>query len=409
MASDSMKHAQKLISLAVILLAVSLLNLEVVLGTTYSLKASSGQFECYGTSNDTCVFHCDAYVSNLKFYCYNVSDCQFEISWAACGLSSGTIFGGSALNLHVTSSMNGMSNFTINGGAGSNLHITCGLNGCSDATINVGDGSNLYVDVSGNGFFDATINGGAGSNIYINCPSNGCSGLHINAANAHYLQVNVKYLWSLGADGQDPVIYCPQNSDYNGQEIAPCIIDSVSMEDAEIHTKYGIPHDVWFSNSRMSISNSILYCEAGSTSDFFSKSSDCWITHSPTPDPSAYPSTSPTNPSAYPSVSPTNPSASPTNPSAYPSASPTHPSASPTNASAHPSTRPTNPSAHPSASPTNPSAYPSASPTHPSVYPSQSPSQPSVSTIHPSAYPSASDYPTNLANLICISLFLCHH
>eukprot|EP01083_Nonionella_stella_P202608 740048_1 len=329
MASDSMKHAQKLISLAVILLAVSLLNLEVVLGTTYSLKASSGQFECYGTSNDTCVFHCDAYVSNLKFYCYNVSDCQFEISWAACGLSSGTIFGGSALNLHVTSSSNGMNNFTINVGDGSNLHITCGLNGCSDATIN----------------------GGAGSNIYINCPSNGCSGLHINAANAHYLQVNVKYLWSLGADGQDPVIYCPQNSDYNGPAIAPCIIHTDQLRDGAIHTKYGIPHDVWFSNSRMSISNSILYCEAGSTSDFFSKSSDCWITHSPTPDPSVYPS----------------------------------------------------------ASPTNPSAYPSASPTHPSVYPSQSPSQPSVSTIHPSAYPSASDYPTNLANLICISLFLCHH
>eukprot|EP01083_Nonionella_stella_P008369 24074_1 len=191
---------------------------KVVFGTTYHLTASSGQFTCSGTSSDTCVFYCDAMHSNPRFYCNNVGDCQFEISMLNCGYSGGTIYGGSAPNLHVTAPGNYMRGFTINvgdgsnlyvnvpgnggsdatinGGAGSNLHITCGLNGCSDATINVGDGSNLYVDVSGNGFFDATINGGAGSNLYINCPSNGCSGLHINAANAHYLEVNVLLLWS---------------------------------------------------------------------------------------------------------------------------------------------------------------------------------------------------------------------
>eukprot|EP01083_Nonionella_stella_P008370 24075_1 len=150
------------------------MNLEVVFGTTYHLTASSGQFTCSGTSSDTCVFYCDVMHSNPKFYCNNVGDCQFEISMLNCGYSGGTIYGGSAPNLHVTAPGNYMRGFTIN----------------------VGDGSNLYFNVPGNGGSDATINGGAGSNLYINCPSNGCFGIRINAANAHYLEVNVLLLWS---------------------------------------------------------------------------------------------------------------------------------------------------------------------------------------------------------------------
>eukprot|EP01083_Nonionella_stella_P047356 126742_1 len=192
MASNSMPHAQKFRSLPIILLAVSLLNLEVVLGATYYLRASLGEFNCNGTSSDTCVFDCDVNgfsVSTPKFYCHDVGDCQFKTSELNCG-RGGTIFGGNAPNLHFTDPSNYMKNFTINGGASSNLHINCQSNGCGDLQINVGTGSNLYVDALRNGFYNAIINGGPSSNLHINCQSNGCGDLQINVGTGSNLYVD---------------------------------------------------------------------------------------------------------------------------------------------------------------------------------------------------------------------------
>eukprot|EP01083_Nonionella_stella_P301838 1037826_1 len=233
-----------------------------------------------------------------------------------------------------------------------------------------------------------------------------CDSITINATAAQYLEIIVGSRGFLHRGS----IYCPVNSDYNGPEVAPCILDATGgglIFGPEVHTKYGIPRDAWMKEGSGDILIDMLYCDAGSTPDYTSKTSVCWQTHSPTVDPTSiptkHPSRSPTiSPSKYPSKYPTsNPTASPTvdptsdptihpttNPSLDPTANPTiYPTANPT---IHPTTNPTiRPTMNPSPEPTViPTTYPTTNPTtHPTVNPSVEP------TISPSRYPSK--YPTS--------------
>eukprot|EP01083_Nonionella_stella_P142762 442335_1 len=263
-----------------------------------------------------------------------------------------------------------------------------------------------------------------------------CDITTINATAAQYLEIIV------GSHGilHRGSIYCPVNSDYNGPEVAPCILDATGgglIYRPEVHTKYGIPRDAWMKEGSGDILIDMLYCDAGSTPDYTSKTSVCWQTHSPTVDPTSiptkHPSRSPTiSPSKYPSKYPTsNPTTSPTvdptsdptihpttNPSLDPTANPTiYPTANPT---IHPTTNPTiRPTMNPSPEPTViPTTYPTTNPTtHPTVNPSVEPTMnpsihPTVTptvgpTSSPTASPSDANYDTFLSASVPIIAAMC--
>eukprot|EP01084_Bolivina_argentea_P106379 190376_1 len=346
----------------------------LALGTTYNRYPSQGHYDCPNAiSSDTCIFHCTGNSASKKFYCGNAGDCQFECDAQKCA-DQATIYGNSASTLNIN---------VLSGGA------QC----MNKAIIYAPDSGSLYLNRMDDikAYESVTIHAsstGGTKNIIIDCTQDAsdgkaCKAMQVNAASAQYLEIiSGSGSWFKG-DVKDEKkgdityanVYCPVDSDYIGPQIAPCIFDMSgggSIQYAQIYTAYGIPSDVWIrEGSSTSISNSKLYCNAGNTADFMSKTSNCWNTNAPTTDPTAAPTTrNPTiSPTTIPSVSPTQ------KPSKTPSGSPS-----------------TNPSI-------NPSEYPTATPTGtaaPTKIPSQTPSQtPSES---PSKTPSIPPSQTRATN-----------
>jgi len=113
--------------------------------------------------------------------------------------------------------------------------------------------------------------------IAINCTfgtGNECNGLVVHAQTAQYLEVVV------GAESEldgNAVVNCPQNSSYQGPEIAPCIIDASDggmITAITINTLDGIPNDVWIKTGAIPLTRVSITCSAGSGG--FDEQNICW-------------------------------------------------------------------------------------------------------------------------------------
>eukprot|EP01084_Bolivina_argentea_P032100 59385_1 len=343
--------------------------------------------------SDTCIFHCDAGTpSSSEFNCGLSRDCYFHCEDNQC-LKGGHLNATSSQTLYAYSSRD-----------------LC----YEDAHVQTAQ-RNSYFDINAmdkREFKKLIIDASNSESIFVNCTSIGdesCRQITVNAQTASYVEI-----FDRGTSGlQDATVYCPQNSNYNGPNAAPCILDfgGSTIEKGAFHTIDGIPKDIMIYAAELK-GDITIFCEDGTSKNILNsfENTDCWITNAPTTDPTRHPTSSPTiDPSVDPTHSPTiHPS---TNPSVQPSIKPTiNPSLFPTyNPTLNPSFKPTvyptkTPSAKPTLSPTKtpsvdptvpptkiPSTQPTDSPTgQPSTDPTLSPTKtPSINpTLHPTSNPS---------------------
>eukprot|EP01084_Bolivina_argentea_P077789 141131_1 len=245
----------------------------------YYLSADSGDTSCVNaTSNDTCNFDCNVFQWKQNFDCGQSGQCNIYCSNENCFETSTISASNVVNNLNVYASAIGdekecykSANFTLPNYGNANFSIT--------GTAN-------------NPFKLITINSGTNTNqIIIDCDGednkDDCKQITINAQNAQYLEINIGDAMLNGdSKSDDPVIInCPQNSNYNGPNAAPCYIkaDSGSSIDLVIiNTLYGIPMDVYIDG------NDILYQDVtitganigctDQTSSGFTSTSPCWYT-----------------------------------------------------------------------------------------------------------------------------------
>ena len=265
--------------------------------------------------------------------------CQGDHSWSTmdCGNSTTCYFYCESTKCFESSILNAQNT--------QNLIVISKASECmKKSTINLPDYGNASFSMIDNGaksFKEMIVNSGSKTqNIFIDCTygsGDECKQMIINATSAQYLEIKIganSEYEGKNNDDKAAIIHCPQNSDYNGPEIASCIIDVSEgglLQLAQIHTLNGIPKDVWIKSGTTELDTVTINCDMGisqNNGNSFKNEGDCWDTLSPTTDPTYTPTTNTQTPSETPSESPTElPTISPSN---LPTLSPTHATSSPT-------------------------------------------------------------------------------
>eukprot|EP01083_Nonionella_stella_P031904 87289_1 len=249
-------------------------------GSIWNLYGSNGDTNCSdATINDTCILHCDQQTpKEPQFDCGMAGDCYFFCEAVQC-LKNSILNAQSAITFHAYSSA-----------------LLC----YQDANIYTAIRSSFESNgINAGGFSGINIHGNVHTqSIFINCTSTAplpCDKMIIEARDVSALEIV----------GQSPgsithsTIYCPQNSNYNGPRIAPCIFDfstGGTIENINIDTLNGIPVDVMVYGVLKGSIN--IWCTAGSTTNIdqsFQNIGDCWITASPTLSPSKWQIATPSN------------------------------------------------------------------------------------------------------------------
>eukprot|EP01083_Nonionella_stella_P297554 1010349_1 len=312
-----------------LLLAPVILNVvnlpRSVHGETYTIKSSdgTGRYICPGSSSDQCDIYCDVKTATNPnhFSCGNVDECHLYCQNTKC-FASATLNATAANNLYVhVTGKQCMLESTVFTPANGNATFTIANWGSSYMNINAGDNA---------------------QNVIIDCESY-CQFMNIDAKKAHSLEVTIGKYNTLF----DSKVQCPIDSDYNGPNEAPCIVDPSNggiINNLTLITKQGLPKDTWvrFDGARL-IDALTVICDKGADTYPSSDDKECFNTKSPTAtrttkqpslDPTPNPSFVPTkDPSLFPTLNPTltptlhpttsNPTGSPTK---SPSKTPTTPS-----------------------------------------------------------------------------------
>eukprot|EP01083_Nonionella_stella_P215174 774663_1 len=305
--------------------------MRLIQSKVHRLSASNSQYSCQTAgagATDICVFHCNTELPEFKvFNCDNAGQCIVICDTEPC-MIDGTINANNAGYLNATS---------LSGGRRCFRRTTINLPDSGDATLIMGEEKTFtYTKIyagsnTQNVFIDCTFGNGAGSE---------CRGMEVYASTAQYLEIVVGALSELdaGADARC-IINCPQNSAYNGLEIAPCIVDISGgglFQSCDVNTLNGAPQDFNVKVGSGVMDDVKLKCGAGTTmsvGNSFPVNSVCWIpetTSNPFKQPTSNPTLKPTHtPTGIPTVPPSNgPSVSPTHspsvfPTQFPSESPT--------------------------------------------------------------------------------------
>eukprot|EP01084_Bolivina_argentea_P201326 344136_1 len=237
-------------------------------------------------NDDTCILHCDkSRQKNLVFDCGNAGQCIFQCEEKKC-MEQGTLNAQNAHNLTVVSS---------------------GHECLKGATVNAPNHGNAMFSMQDQkSFKEMTVNSGTNTqSIFIDCTYGvGDDGrdITINAATAQYLEVKIGSNSELQGNNARVMIYCPQNSSYNGPQRSSCIIDlseGGTLSYTTIHTLYGIPNDVWIHTGPVTLSQVQITCvDEGMSHNLgnsFVKQGDCWNTAHTTSNPTYNPTTAPTS------------------------------------------------------------------------------------------------------------------
>eukprot|EP01084_Bolivina_argentea_P077790 141136_1 len=243
----------------------------------YYFTATSGHTSCANaTSNDTCNFDCNVAQWMQNFDCGQARQCNIYCSEQKCFESSTISASNVATNLNVYAS--GVENECY-----------------KSANFNLPNYGNATFSITGPGnnpFKSITINSGTNTNqIIIDCDGednkDDCKQITINAQTAQYLEINIGDAMLNGdSKTDDPaIINCPQNSNYNGPNSAPCYIKAESgssIDFVTINTLYGIPMDVIIDGNNIlyndvTITGANIGC-TDQTSVGFTPASSCWYT-----------------------------------------------------------------------------------------------------------------------------------
>eukprot|EP01083_Nonionella_stella_P276127 938123_1 len=241
----------------------------------YISSVSGNTISCASaTSDDTCFLHCDERgqkVDALQFDCGTTAFCTFNCEQKSCA---------QALTINATNVVN---QFTV--------HSL--VSECMDGTkvFLPDEGSAVFSTNAQYSFQNTIINAGRHTtDITMNCNYGygECIGTQINAQTAQSLQIII----SNNAIFHSGIINCPQNSNYDGPALVPCIIDISNggqLQTAQINTLYGVPHDLWLKQSNGVIEQVNITCsEYGYTSTINSISEEdittqqCYVTDAPT-------------------------------------------------------------------------------------------------------------------------------